>query len=235
MDFIFDRSLVLYLPLYKLDGVSFISKDAYGHLCPVTGALWRPDGRYFDGIDDQIDCGSTDKSRFNWLHGAADTAGFQWTIEFWSKLTSLASIQRIMGTQSGTSAKVGVFLYIATDGSIYFIIGRGVAGQSVITYPGVVGQYPNDGSFHHIVLTYNQALVSGNLQVYCDGRNVGSGDKTGNTPSTADSTGYMRIGRDGEGAAASMLGTIGEFRIYRRAFNPLEVQHNCLATEWRYR
>ena len=54
MDFIFDPSMVLYLPLYELDGASFMSKDAYGHLCTVTGALWTSQGRDFDGIDDSI-------------------------------------------------------------------------------------------------------------------------------------------------------------------------------------
>ena len=54
MDFIFDPSLVLYLPLYELDGASFMSKDAYGHLCTVTGATWTPRGRSFDGTDDHI-------------------------------------------------------------------------------------------------------------------------------------------------------------------------------------
>ena len=50
-DFILDPSLLLYLPLYELDGKKFMSKDAYGHLCTVTGALWRPNGREFDGDD----------------------------------------------------------------------------------------------------------------------------------------------------------------------------------------
>ena len=58
MDFIFDPSLVLYLPLYQPDGASFASRDAYGHLCTVTGALWTPQGRTFDGADDIIDLGN---------------------------------------------------------------------------------------------------------------------------------------------------------------------------------
>src|SRR3990172_13167350 len=52
--FIYDPSLVFYVPLYELDGTTFQSKDAYGHLCTVTGALWRPQGRDFDGTDDVI-------------------------------------------------------------------------------------------------------------------------------------------------------------------------------------
>jgi hypothetical protein len=58
MDFILDPSLVLYLPLYERDGASFISRDLYGRSCTVTGTLWRPNGRYFDGTDDSINCGS---------------------------------------------------------------------------------------------------------------------------------------------------------------------------------
>lgn len=54
MNFIFDPSLVLYLPLHKLDGGSFMSGDAYGHICTVTGALWTPQGRDLDGVDDDI-------------------------------------------------------------------------------------------------------------------------------------------------------------------------------------
>lgn len=45
---------VLYLPLYRLDGASFLSADGIGHLCSVTGALWTPQGRYLDGSDDKI-------------------------------------------------------------------------------------------------------------------------------------------------------------------------------------
>ena len=54
MNFIYDPSLVLYLPFYQLDGASFMSKDKHGYPCTVTGALWRPDGHYFDGTDDKI-------------------------------------------------------------------------------------------------------------------------------------------------------------------------------------
>lgn len=49
-----DPTLVLYLPFHQLDGTSFMSKDKHGHLCSVTGALWTPRGRSFDGVDDQI-------------------------------------------------------------------------------------------------------------------------------------------------------------------------------------
>lgn len=58
-----DPYLKLYLPLYELDGSSFMSKDAYGHLCTVTGALWRPNGRWFDKTSDIITCGNIGTAR----------------------------------------------------------------------------------------------------------------------------------------------------------------------------
>ena len=53
--FMLDPSLRLYVPLWKRDGNSFMSDDAYGHLCTVTGAPWKLQGRDFDGIDDYVD------------------------------------------------------------------------------------------------------------------------------------------------------------------------------------
>ena len=52
--FICDPALALYLPLHELDGGAFKSRDSHGHLATVTGALWTPGGRYFDGNDDVI-------------------------------------------------------------------------------------------------------------------------------------------------------------------------------------
>ncbi len=48
------EGLVLYLPLWALEGDSIKSVDARKHTCPITGALWKPYGRAFDG-DDNID------------------------------------------------------------------------------------------------------------------------------------------------------------------------------------
>ena len=52
--FLLDPSLVLYLPLYQLDGASFMSRDAYGHLGVNYGSTWTPQGRSFDGVDDYV-------------------------------------------------------------------------------------------------------------------------------------------------------------------------------------
>lgn len=76
MNFVQDPSLSLYLPLYQLEDASFMSKDAYGRLCTVTGALWGTNGRYLDGSDDEIDLGSPilsgDFTIDTWASGTAD-------------------------------------------------------------------------------------------------------------------------------------------------------------------
>jgi hypothetical protein len=51
---IHDPNLVFYLSLHKTDGNSLISQDAHGHQGAVTGAVWTPQGRSFDGVDDII-------------------------------------------------------------------------------------------------------------------------------------------------------------------------------------
>ncbi|MDO8687497.1 MAG: hypothetical protein Q7K41_02790, partial [Dehalococcoidales bacterium] len=84
MDFIFDPSLVLYLPLYEPDSSSLMSKDAYGHLAAVTGATWGTLGRTFDGSDDQIDCGNA--SSLVTAFGG-DTTG-SYTYLWWQKVAS---------------------------------------------------------------------------------------------------------------------------------------------------
>jgi len=52
--YILSTNPLLYLPLYRLDGSSFLSADGMGYLCSVTGALWTPQGRTFGGTGDKI-------------------------------------------------------------------------------------------------------------------------------------------------------------------------------------
>ncbi|KKN36480.1 hypothetical protein LCGC14_0773030 [marine sediment metagenome] len=52
--FVLDPSLVLYLPLYELDGQVVASKDAHGHKCTVTKATYTASGRTF-GTDADVE------------------------------------------------------------------------------------------------------------------------------------------------------------------------------------
>ena len=212
MDFIFDPSLVLYLPLYRLDGVSFRSKDAYGHLCTVVGALWRPSGHYFDGTDDIINCGT-----------ALSLSPANITITVWIK-TSRASqdvVHRYIaaGDQRAYSfyidgAKLG--LAVTSDGTAG--TGTAIAGDTAV-----------NGD----VWTYVTATSDGsNLNLYVNG--VVDATPVAFANDIHPSTGTLYIG-DGCYTAVDYLGNIGEVRIYNRALTPLEIQRNYLATKWRYR
>jgi len=58
-----DPYCCLYLPLWKLDGDSSITKDAPGLAVTNHGSVWTPKGRVFDGDDDYLTVAHN--SRFN--------------------------------------------------------------------------------------------------------------------------------------------------------------------------
>ena len=211
-DFIFDPSLVLYLPLHRLDGASFMSRDAYGHLCTVTGALWRPYGRYFDGSDDVIKCGA---------NTALDivTAG---TLEAWVNVTTFGDNEGVTakGTTNGywglKSHSAGAFRFRVNDGVNNF---RAIAsGNSTDTWYHLVGVGDGRGA------TSLRIYVNTALKQSADISTLGS---------LVDNTKNLWIGEE-ERNAAFFHGLIGEVRIYNRALTPLEIQRNYLATKWRY-
>ena len=212
MDFIFDPSLVLYLPLHRLDGASLISKDAYGHLCTVTGALWRPNGRYFDGLDDTINCG-TGSSLMN-INDAL-------TVETWVKLAAVNAYQGIIscGEDAATWVDCPWLLRMLSSNKLCATIDDAAAilsGDTVLT----------TDIWYHTALTYDKV----NLKLFLDAQEDGS---TAYTTALTSGVHAVRIGEYRDGNNINAL--IGEVRIYNRTLTPLEIQRNYLATKWRYR
>lgn len=227
MDFVFDPSLVLYLPLYQLDGASFVSKDAHGHLCSVTGALWRPNGHYFDDTDDYIDF-SASISTF-----ASLTVG---TVEAWFRVPSVVLENKTLFAISHSA-----------DASSEWLVGLdSVAGKYLKLLCREGGTHINakdntdvaDNVWHHLAVVVS---TSGNKMIL-DNRELTLSYTTGDATTqkffadvlTADTIG---IGRnvDSSGGEWFWGGDVGELRIYSRALTPQEIQHNYLATKWRYR
>ena len=212
MNFIFDPSLVLYLPLHEKDGSSFMSGDACGHLCTVTGALWRPDGRYFDGTDDYISV-------------AYSPALYPETpplMEIWLK-TSTAVQKGIIGNYDDNG---GYFTMVTGGGKVYIGYRCGTS-YAILSSVGSI----NDGRSHHIVSFYDNVDT---IYIYIDGELDTSGKDSGDGGAyTPHPNRNVDIGR--RNAGENILATIGEVRIYNRHLNPLEIQHNNLATKWRYR
>ena len=213
MNFIFDPSLVLYVPLYKLDGVSFASRDAYGHLCTVTGALWRTNGRYFDGSDDKINCG---------VITTIPTANM--TVEAWVKSISPDTAKRNAVWQIKADANNQVYLacpYLTTNEIHLYATVNGGA-QNV----GKVADLPSDMS--HVVCQF----VGASWSFYLNGMYINSWSKA----SLADLVGALTLYIGSHTDSTNQFGgLIGEVRIYNRVLSILEIQHNYLATKWRYR
>ncbi len=218
-DFIFDPSLALYLPLYELDRASFMSKDAYGHLCTVTGALWTPRGRSFDGVDDKIVVNNHASFTF------AKTDYF--SIEAWAKSTDTTQHNCIIGKTVG--AGYFVSLYHGEAGELRWLIQIYATGYKY-RYGGTnVG----DGEWYHFVATYDGSDTLAGLKLYVDGAEESyTGAESGTIGDMASAT-DLYIGMR-SAADLPFNGSISDVRIYSRALTPLEIQRNYLATKWRY-
>lgn len=210
MDFIFDPSLVLYLPLHRLDGASFMSKDAYGHLCTVTGALWKPNGRDFDG-DDYIDCG----------HDASLNLADAYTVEMWIKITDYPpdGWATLLRKGAGNPKDNNYLINLTSTGIAGFVVGNGT--NNVSRAFGTLSK----NIFYHLTAVFTTT----DLRVYLDGEQVGD----------PVATGWSAVTNANDCLLASIWshyfeGLIGEARIYNRALTPLEVQNNYLSTKWRY-
>jgi len=211
--FIFDPSLVLYLPLWKLDGASFMSRDAYGHLCTKIGALWRPNGHYFDGTDDTITL--------------ADTASLRATVnthEIWLK---------IGGQAAGAPTRRIIMVKHATDRlglSITYVDATHVDMEFIADTAGAksarVQNWVADNEWHHWVGTFDSTRT----RLYRDAVLIDTGDSDDTWTDTGTTLKIM-----GGAVGRYVVASMGELREYNRALTPLEIQHNYLAIKWRYR
>ncbi len=237
-------SCVLNLPLHHsiysvAPAKTFKSLDKNAYTCTAIGMLWTPEGGKFDGTDDVINLGDT--TTFKFLHGALDTAAFQWTIEVWLRMAVIVGDPNdnyVVLSTGGyvSSANVGIdfaiYYLTGSTGQIGVDIRRGVSGQSVLNYISANGFYPNDGLWHHFVVTYDQALASANMTLIRDGVSIATANKIAFTPSTANSTYALQIG--GENNLRTYKGGIGELRIYNAALSLAQAKSQRLATMWRY-
>ena len=228
MNFICSPSLVLYLPLHELDGSSFMSRDAYGHLCTVTGALWRLDGHYFDGSDDRITIAN---------HSVINpTAHF--TIELWAYLDPLAPVL------DGTNCYLFDSGNYSTEGFMLMWDDRGIGGVGINTVVFNMrgtsnyssAKAPNNtcsvAKWYHLVGTYDKdAGGTEEHQIYIDAVK----QRTADFSETLTTTSLDAVLGMNHGGSSHFGGRVGEFRFYSRALTPLEIQHNYLATKWRYR
>jgi len=218
VDFIFDPSLVLYLPFYELDGASFQSKDAYGHLCTVTGAVWRPRGRYFDGVDDVITIPQSSS-----LNDLSEYTGL-----FWVRFDSgYGDIYPRLFSKDG-DVIANYLIVRASDGKVQ--TSRQFATTSAVSRS-------TEAVPAETWLMVGVSLTPDKyLKIYINGIEITAYDtyQQGVGVLTADASYDMLIGNR-TGTGGDLHGVLGEVSFYSRCLTPLEIQHNYLATKWRYR
>ncbi len=207
--FIFDPGLVLYLPLYELDGASFMSKDKHGHLCTVTGALWTPLGRSFDGTDDEITTGLNPST----------TLGQEVTILSWLYPTAQNNYRGVWGWM-GATADGGIYLqYSTNDWRVGY--SDGTAFQEVLAGTMTLNEW-----------THFAGVIKGSAYIKAY-KNLVEYSAT-KTTAVVHHT-QFRIGRAYSTTDRFFKGKEGEVLVFKRVLTPLEIQQHYLATKWRYR
>ena len=206
-----DPSLVLDLPLHKLDGPIFASKDAYGHLCTVTGALWRPDGRRF-ALGDVIDVGRAPAASI----GTGDFAMSAWV-----------NLNEITTDDSPVIMSRG----IATGNDwMLRVTGAGAGGTAGFRFPGATSINSATllrGSGWHLIDVVREWDIG---CIYVD--SILEGTTTGVADLDINSTTDLTISNIA--AVRRWEGDIGDAQIYTRARSPQEIQRRYVSTKWRY-
>lgn len=209
MEIIRDPYLKFYADLTKHDGASFMSDDAYGHLCTVTGALWTPQGRDFDGSTNKVtisDCSALDITDaitlMAWVyHDAAANEVFfgKWgaTDESYSLLMDAAEKLQFRFSSGGAVLDTGD---TALDEKTWYLLAGTYDGAIVRTL--VNGAYDGDGTAN-----------------------------AGKIDSTAEDL-YVGWGISNTYA---WDGKVREAWVLNRALTLQEILNTYLATKWRYR
>jgi len=217
-----DPSLVLYLPLYKLDGASFMSKDAYGHLCTATGALWTPRGRDFDGVDDCVGCGNPVSLQI--------TGGI--SILSWCKPDTIVGNDTI-ATKFDAAGNQRAYTFYLSAGVVTWTL-----SSTLTPFTGAIRSSKTTltaGRWYFLAGTFVPAVSQ---DVYLNGQ-LDNGALSGTIPTgIANSPRNLAIGGGYNNSTTPNAdwfdGLIGVVLILRRAFTALEILNYYLATKWRY-
>ena len=214
--FFYDPNLVLYLPLYELDGASFMSRDHYGHLCTVTGALWTPRGRLFDGVNDLIDWGNNTTLNFS-------TGDF--SISIWEKRAGVwADFKQILSKFAGAEGYT-----INTSGNNLYFRAKGLADAGITDFTTYMSAVAVE-VWTQVCWVVKRVGTTLTLSTYQDGIFIGAQAETIDG-SLANATDF-RLLTNPDTATVVM---IGEVMANNRALFPAEILHNYQATKWRFR
>ncbi|MBM3131920.1 MAG: LamG domain-containing protein [Chloroflexi bacterium] len=202
---------VLYMPLWKRDGTQFPSDDPRRQAMTVTGALWTPQGRWFDGSDDQISI----------PHNAAcQGVNGKLTLSWWMKAEIDTNTPLLMHRGIYNSAGWQV-LQAATTRRISFFTFQSGANQVSRADPG-----PVLFRWTHVAIVLNVPTCT----IYYDGVDKTTTKGTHIAPSPLTTPTLI----SSTTAGYSLQGTLADELIFNRALSVLEVTTLYNLTKWRY-
>lgn len=207
-NFAYDPYCRLYLPLWKLDGGSFMSKDAYGHLC-TTSSVWTPQGRDLNGGDnDPIIVPSA---------SALD-------------VTEAITMEAFISPRSFATG-VDIPMISRKSGGYYFSVDNGYIRAE---YHGGTKSMSADiltlNTFAHVVATYSQSQSYWGL--FINGHEVSysnKGDTSGGAIPTFATD--LHVGSENTVWEKVFDGFIGLFLLFSRVLTPQEIQQHYLAVK----
>ena len=208
-DFTPDPSLLLHLPLHRLDGACFKSKDAYGHLCTVTGALWRPCGRRLDGEDDKIVCGTSP---------ALNITNNDFSLLAWVYRNEDDAHSTILGGNTLDAPNFSI-----EAGRITHLAKPSFAEVAADTKPPLL-------TWVMLGVSFDNSEATDNVRFYYNG------NADGTKSLDCDFADYLNcIGAGSNASAWYWSGYLGEVWIYNRVLSAVEIAHIYRATKRRYR
>ncbi|MDY6835546.1 MAG: LamG-like jellyroll fold domain-containing protein [Chloroflexota bacterium] len=199
------------LPLRYLDGNSFMSRDAYGHLCTNNGTVWHLGGRSFDGIDDWITCG-------------ADCAKITGPVSLlvWFKADAWAQTMAIAGrgwALAGAGASAYCLVYYQPTNRFYWDIYDATTRSSLFaTNP------TSDTTECHLLAGRWDGTVQNNSQsIWMDGNRLS--ERQSAVTSLHDDSWEFIIGRRGSLAEYHLDGCVRVVALYSRYLSDTELSN----------
>jgi hypothetical protein len=181
------------------------SDDAIGHSGTVTGSIWTPQGRYFDGTDDVIDFG--DKLEL-------DITG-QITLIATARFDRVSGLQYLIGRDNDAGSRnYGLFTNVA--GVNMLIRQSSVSKVTATSQMVTVGDWWVGG-------TYDGAHVL----AYVNGMQDGTPVVTTGAIDNLDVS--LTVGRC-ENDSRQFQGVIKTVWVFNRAFNPSEMMAHYIAS-----
>ena len=192
------------------------SRDSNRHALTVTGALWTPQGRSFDGDDLMTLNDNSTGSPLNFTSG-------DFSLELWFQTTNLTANNMIL-FRMPLSNEAGWYLYVLANGRLSLRTAQ--AGPTLQSTTSSVGAIVTNTKYH---IAATRSGATGRLFINGVEASYSAQGSHNNPVSTAAATIIAN-----NGATVYLTGAVGEVRCYERALTPGEIQRIYEMTKWMY-